>query len=100
MSIDVKPGNPPSPTIPEPGHIHMKLEVQIIPVSDVDRSKGFYEVLGLRLSTTTSLRSTRPHRPIHTARLGDLGHVRQGTHNGPTGLGRGITGRVRHRGGP
>ena len=27
----------------------MKLEVQVIPVSDVDRSKGFYERLGWRL---------------------------------------------------
>src|ERR1700680_754052 len=29
--------------------VNMKLEVQIIPVSDVDRSKGFYERLGWRL---------------------------------------------------
>jgi catechol 2,3-dioxygenase-like lactoylglutathione lyase family enzyme len=29
--------------------LNMKLEVQIIPVSDVDRSKGFYERLGWRL---------------------------------------------------
>jgi catechol 2,3-dioxygenase-like lactoylglutathione lyase family enzyme len=27
----------------------MKLEVQIIPVSDIDRAKGFYEQLGWRL---------------------------------------------------
>ncbi len=31
------------------GRVDMKLEVQIIPVSDVDRSKGFYERLGWRL---------------------------------------------------
>jgi len=31
------------------GRIDMKLEVQIIPVSDVDRSKEFYERLGFRL---------------------------------------------------
>ena len=30
-------------------HVDMKLEVQIIPVSDVDRSKQFYERLGWRL---------------------------------------------------
>src|SRR5579862_6979092 len=30
-------------------NVNMKLEVQIIPVSDVDRSKGFYERLGWRL---------------------------------------------------
>ena len=32
-----------------PGTIAMKLEVQIIPVSDVDRAKAFYERLGWRL---------------------------------------------------
>jgi catechol 2,3-dioxygenase-like lactoylglutathione lyase family enzyme len=31
------------------GQVDMKLEVQIIPVSDVDRSKEFYERLGWRL---------------------------------------------------
>src|SRR6516165_2865424 len=29
--------------------VDFKLEVQIIPVSDVDRSKGFYQSLGWRL---------------------------------------------------
>src|SRR5215471_11507821 len=29
--------------------VHMKLEVIIIPVSDVDRAKAFYEKLGFRL---------------------------------------------------
>lgn len=31
------------------GRVDMNLEVQVIPVSDVDRSKGFYERLGWRL---------------------------------------------------
>ena len=31
------------------GHVDMHLEIQVIPVSDVDRSKGFYEQLGWRL---------------------------------------------------
>ena len=31
------------------GNVDMKLEVQIIPVSDVDRAKEFYERLGWRL---------------------------------------------------
>src|SRR3977135_2040843 len=31
------------------GKVDMKLEVQIIPVSDADRSKAFYERLGWRL---------------------------------------------------
>ena len=36
----------PDPTV---GNVDMKLEVHIIPVSDVDRSKQFYERLGWRL---------------------------------------------------
>src|SRR5580658_2251839 len=31
------------------GRVNMNLEVQIIPVSDVDRAKGFYRQLGWRL---------------------------------------------------
>ncbi|MGZ4370992.1 MAG: VOC family protein [Gaiellaceae bacterium] len=31
------------------GKVDMKLEIEIIPVSDVDRAKGFYEQLGWRL---------------------------------------------------
>ena len=31
------------------GQVDMKLEIQVIPVSDVDRSKAFYERLGWRL---------------------------------------------------
>ena len=31
------------------GNVDMKLDIQIIPVSDVDRSKEFYERLGFRL---------------------------------------------------
>src|SRR6476620_8332102 len=31
------------------GNVYMKLENQVIPVSDVDRSKQFYESLGWRL---------------------------------------------------
>ncbi len=31
------------------GKVDMKLEVQIVPVSDVDRSKEFYQRLGWRL---------------------------------------------------
>ena len=31
------------------GKVDMKLEIQIVPVSDVDRSKEFYQRLGWRL---------------------------------------------------
>jgi len=34
---------------PKPGNVDMKLEVAVIPVSDVDRAKRFYENLGWRL---------------------------------------------------
>src|SRR5215471_15271219 len=34
---------------PKPGKVDMKLEVTVIPVSDVDRAKRFYEDLGWRL---------------------------------------------------
>jgi catechol 2,3-dioxygenase-like lactoylglutathione lyase family enzyme len=35
--------------IPEPGRVDMKLEVVLVPVSDVDRAKRFYQTLGWRL---------------------------------------------------
>src|SRR6476661_7963298 len=34
---------------PSVGKVDMNLEIDVIPVSDVDRSKGFYERLGWRL---------------------------------------------------
>ena len=37
-----------SQTMPDVGTIDMKLEVVTLPVSDVDRAKGFYEGLGWR----------------------------------------------------
>jgi catechol 2,3-dioxygenase-like lactoylglutathione lyase family enzyme len=36
-------------TVPEVGSVDMKLEVVTLPVSDVDRTKAFYESLGWRL---------------------------------------------------
>jgi len=36
-------------TTPKTGTVDMKLEVTVIPVSDVDRAKRFYENLGFRL---------------------------------------------------
>jgi catechol 2,3-dioxygenase-like lactoylglutathione lyase family enzyme len=36
-------------TVPEVGSVDMKLEVVTLPVSDVDRTKRFYESLGWRL---------------------------------------------------
>lgn len=58
------------------GKVDMKLEVQIIPVSDVDRSKESYERLGWRLD-----RDAAPLEGLRIVQftppgLGDLGHVR------------------------
>ena len=39
-----------SPEIPDVSTIDMKLEVVTLPVSDVDRAKGFYQGLGWRLA--------------------------------------------------
>jgi catechol 2,3-dioxygenase-like lactoylglutathione lyase family enzyme len=44
-----------SPEAQEAGTIDMKLEVITIPVSDVDRAKGFYENLGWRLDADFDL---------------------------------------------
>src|SRR5829696_1783748 len=38
-----------TPAAPTAGTVEMKLEVLVLPVSDVDRSKEFYESLGWRL---------------------------------------------------
>jgi catechol 2,3-dioxygenase-like lactoylglutathione lyase family enzyme len=38
-----------STDIPEVGTVDMNLEITVIPVSDIDRSKGFYSQLGWRL---------------------------------------------------
>ena len=56
--------------------VDMHLEVDIIPVSDVDRSKQFYQRLGWRLDsdagtalgTVHTRRSTRGQRPWASAR--------------------------------
>jgi catechol 2,3-dioxygenase-like lactoylglutathione lyase family enzyme len=39
----------PAPAKPSPATVDLKLEVVVIPVSDVDRAKGFYQGLGWRL---------------------------------------------------
>jgi catechol 2,3-dioxygenase-like lactoylglutathione lyase family enzyme len=46
-STDASTGT--STDLPEVGTIDMKLEVVTLPVSDVDRAKGFYQGLGWRL---------------------------------------------------
>ena len=56
--------------------LDVKLEVIVIPVSDVDRAKEFYGRLGWRLDQTTPSR----HRgPVDAARLRVLRTVRPRT---------------------
>ena len=45
---DTLVGSATSNQVHRPGTIDMKLEIQVIPVSDVDRSKEFYERLAER----------------------------------------------------
>jgi catechol 2,3-dioxygenase-like lactoylglutathione lyase family enzyme len=47
--IEMAIQEPSSPTSAHVEHIDMKLEVVVIPVSDVDRAKSFYTGLGWRL---------------------------------------------------
>ena len=67
----------------------LKLEVVVIPVSDVDRAKRFYEGLGWRLDADfvagddwRVVQMTPPGFPV-------LGHVRKGIHERCAGLGSG-----------
>ena len=66
------------------GKVDMKLEIHVIPVSDVDRSKQFYERLGWRLDddvprwTAFASSSSRPRAPGRRSRLaGDLPRPRR-----------------------
>jgi catechol 2,3-dioxygenase-like lactoylglutathione lyase family enzyme len=81
------------------GKVDMHLEVEIIPVSDVDRSKEFYQRLGWRLDDDVGppdgLRIVQ-----FTPGLRCLGHVRHRTHDGRARLGRGGADCLRHRSGP
>ncbi len=55
---------------PRAGTADMKLEVVVIPVSDVDRAKEFYVGLGWRLDVDadTALASSSSRRPAPAAR--------------------------------
>src|SRR5260370_24457880 len=81
------------------GKVGMHLEVEIIPVSDVDRSKEFYRRLGWRLDDDVA-RSTAFASSSSPPGLRCLGHLRHGTHDGRARLARGGADRLRHRSGP
>ena len=79
----------------------MKLEVVVIPVSDVDRAKAFYAKLGWRLDADFAsgdgwrvIQFTPPGSPC-------FGHLRQQRHRGGARLRAGpVSDRLRHRGRP
>ena len=41
----------PEPALPGPNPLDMRVEVVVVPVSDVDRSRRFYEQLGWQFDT-------------------------------------------------
>ena len=65
--------------IPGARRVDMKLEVVVIPVSDVDRAKQFYGGLGWRLDADFTGRRF-PGRPVHASGLAGLDHLRHGHH--------------------
>ena len=70
--------------------IDMKLEVDVIPVSDVERSKVFYRRLGWRLDFDDAAPSNGVRIVQFTPPgFSVLGHVRQGNKCGRAWLGRG-----------
>ena len=80
------------------GRADMKLEAVVIPVSDVDRAKGFYESLGVEARRRLRLRQRFPGRPVHAARVGVLGSVRHEPDVGGARVGPGpVPGRLRHQ---
>ena len=82
--------------------VDMKLEVVVVPVSDVDRAKDFYDGAGLAAGRRLRHRRRLPRGAGDPAGLGVLGHLRHRRHVGRAGLGsRACTSIVvRHRGGP
>jgi len=61
--------------------VDMKLEVVVIPVADVERSKEFYQRLGWRLDATPS-----GVGPVYAAGLGMLRAIRWESHDGCAGF--------------
>ena len=66
--------------------VDMKLEVVVIPVSDVDRAKRFYEGLGWRLDADFAA-GRLARGAADASRLTVLHLLRQGAHDGRAGLG-------------
>ena len=72
--------------MPKPGTVDTKLEVVVIPVSDVDQAKAFYESLGWRLDVD---RVDGEFRVVQFTPTGSSCSVQFGanlTPTGPTGM--------------
>src|SRR6516162_9365987 len=84
---------------PKPRTLDMKLEIVVIPVSDVDRAKRFYGGLGWRLDADFAAGDDFRVIQLTPPGSGVLGHLRQKRHRGGAGLRQGpIPDRLRHRG--
>ena len=79
--------------------VAMNLEVDVIPVSDVERSKQFYQLLGWRLDADDAPAKNVRIVQFTPPRLRVLGHVRQGNNWGSAWLGRGCADCLRHQSG-
>jgi catechol 2,3-dioxygenase-like lactoylglutathione lyase family enzyme len=72
--------------IPSGGKVDLKLEVVVIPVTDIDRAKRFYEGLGWRVDA--DLMSGDGSRVVQLTPHGSLCsiHLRQRNHDSPGGV--------------
>ena len=80
--------------------VDMKLEVQLLSVTDVDRAKEFYTKLGWWLDADIVGGNDFRVRPVHPTGLRILDFVRQGTNDGRARFNSRRPDRFRHRGGP
>ncbi len=90
-----------SPQVHRDTSVTMKLEIVVIPVSNVDTAEGFSATS--RLEARRRLRGRRrlSRDPVHAAGFELLGHLRQERHRRDAGLGAGsVSDRLRHRGPP
>ena len=86
---------------PKARAVDMKLEIVVIPVSDVDRAKRFLREARLEARRRLRRRRRLPRDPVHAAGLRVLGHLRQERHRGGARLRPGtVPDRLRHRGRP